>query len=376
MFSLLKNLSYGISNIWGGELFKVESFMRYFVPAMCFVALSLAACSPKSAPETAADVAISTQPQDAQAEEEKNATGNKEEKIATGIVINVCELPKISEDFETNLPMFNKLFRDCMSGTIGFANMDLKLKESSLNIELHDSFLHINHGHSNQYNSMVEFANTLVDMYDVTSPEIEKDQAMSERMGFESFKLTYPSNSESEDGVEGYCTAYGYADYCIIATTHGHDLDEFRDAVFSHISLVTKTEAQIEEEEENKRKKEIDEANEKYGGVPRIKMANPEVIGNFNKRNINKVVRTHSNELKACYEKALIENKGQQGKIIVSWEINASGEVAKAAIKESTLGNADAEICFTDNIKTWRFPSPKDGGSVQVDYPFQLEVLK
>ena len=348
--------------------------MRYFVPAMCFVALSLAACSPKSAPETAADAAISTPPQDAQAEEEKNATGNKEEKIATGIMIDACQLPKISEDFETNSRSFNGIFRKCLEDENAWAMMELEIKERSLNIELHDSFLHINHGHSNQYNSIAELANTLVDMDDITPPEIEKDQAMSERMGFESFKLTYPSNSETGDRVEGYCTAYGYANYCIIATSHGHELDEFRDAFFSHISLVTQTEAQIEEA--NKREKEIDEANEKYGGVPRIKMASPEVNGNFDKRSIQKVIRHHSNELKACYEKALIENKGQQGKIIVSWEINASGEVAKAAIKESTLGNADAEICFTDNIKTWRFPSPKDGGSVQVDYPFQLEVLK
>lgn len=111
-----------------------------------------------------------------------------------------------------------------------------------------------------------------------------------------------------------------------------------------------------------------------YGGVPQLKMKNPEVNGKIDKRIIQKVVRQHGEELRTCYEKELTKTKGITGRIVVHWEIDAGGAVSKSEVKASTFGNPDLENCFTGSIKQWRFPSPKDGRTVLVDYPFVLEL--
>ena len=85
---------------------------------------------------------------------------------------------------------------------------------------------------------------------------------------------------------------------------------------------------------------------------PQVKMKNPEVSGSLDKRIIQKVVRQHHGELRACYER----------------------EVAKVNLKSSTMKNKNVEKCVTDSIKFWRFPQPRGGGAVQVEYPFDFQV--
>ncbi|MBR4986584.1 MAG: TonB family protein [Proteobacteria bacterium] len=150
---------------------------------------------------------------------------------------------------------------------------------------------------------------------------------------------------------------------------------------FSNMKLVTKTEAEIAKEQEEllKQRKEQWKRNNKemiknYGGVPKLQMQIPEVDGNMDRRIIQKVTKQHSGELRACYEKALAKTKGISGRIVVNWEIDVKGSVSKAEVKETTVDNPDVEKCFTETIKHWRFPSPKGGGTVQVDFPFELEL--
>jgi hypothetical protein len=108
------------------------------------------------------------------------------------------------------------------------------------------------------------------------------------------------------------------------------------------------------------------------GIVPRFKMLPPKVNGSLDKRIIQKVIRQHSGELRACYERVLLKKKNLAGRIIVIWLITRQGDVSKAFIKESTIRNKDLEKCITSSIKFWRFPSPKDGDVVQVEFPFEF----
>ena len=109
------------------------------------------------------------------------------------------------------------------------------------------------------------------------------------------------------------------------------------------------------------------------GLVSRVKRLPPEVTGSLDKRIIQKVVHQHMRELHACYEKELLKNRSLAGRIIVMWIIARQGDVSKAFIKESDIKNKNMEKCITNSIKYWRFPPPRDGGIVQVVFPFEFE---
>ena len=107
---------------------------------------------------------------------------------------------------------------------------------------------------------------------------------------------------------------------------------------------------------------------------PKLSLKNPEVTGSLDKRIIQKVVRQHMGELRACYEKELAKVKGLHGRIAVVWLISPQGAVTKALVKETTMKNKNVENCIVNSIKFWRFPAPKGGGMVQIEYPFVFEL--
>ncbi|MFA6032677.1 MAG: AgmX/PglI C-terminal domain-containing protein [Myxococcota bacterium] len=99
----------------------------------------------------------------------------------------------------------------------------------------------------------------------------------------------------------------------------------------------------------------------------------PMVLGSLDKELIRRVVQSHRNEIRYCYERALTANPGLWGKISINFIIGAKGDVQSSKVKESTMGNADVENCIAQKVKTWRFPEPKGGGIVVVTYPFVLK---
>ena len=107
---------------------------------------------------------------------------------------------------------------------------------------------------------------------------------------------------------------------------------------------------------------------------PQVKMKNPKVTGVLDKRIIQKVVRQHSGELRACYEKELNKIKGLNGRVVLYWLISPQGAVTKALVKESTIKNKNVENCVANSVKYWRFPAPKGGGIVAIEYPFVFEA--
>ena len=107
---------------------------------------------------------------------------------------------------------------------------------------------------------------------------------------------------------------------------------------------------------------------------PQVKMKNPDVSGSLDKRIIQKVVRQHTGELRACYEREVAKVKGLNGVLTVVWLISPQGAVTKVILKSSTMNNKNVEKCVTDSIKFWRFPQPRGGGAVQVEYPFDFQV--
>jgi TonB family protein len=97
------------------------------------------------------------------------------------------------------------------------------------------------------------------------------------------------------------------------------------------------------------------------------------VIGSLDKSIIRRVIRSHLNEVRFCYEKELMRAAALAGRITVRFTIGANGAVATSGVEASTLGNVAVERCVTDAVRRWEFPRP-EGGVVMVSYPFLLKA--
>jgi TonB family protein len=94
------------------------------------------------------------------------------------------------------------------------------------------------------------------------------------------------------------------------------------------------------------------------------------VVGGLDKDVIAKIIRSHQNEIKYCYETELNKNPSLAGKVAVAFTIDPTGAVADANVTETTLNNSTAENCMLARIRRWKFPEPKGGGVVAVTYPW------
>ena len=101
-----------------------------------------------------------------------------------------------------------------------------------------------------------------------------------------------------------------------------------------------------------------------------------QVNGSIDSRLIRKIVRDHNSEVLKCYsEHQLIKPKDFfNGRIVVNWLINPQGGVSKVSVKETTMITKKVECCIQNSIKNWKFPVPKNGGTVMVEYPFVFEI--
>ena len=106
--------------------------------------------------------------------------------------------------------------------------------------------------------------------------------------------------------------------------------------------------------------------------VPRVRQASPTVTGTLDRDIIRRIVRAHINEVRHCYNQALVRDLATKGRVGVRFTIGASGRVQTATAKTSSTGDEKLDTCVVDAVERWRFPKPKGGGEVVVTYPFVL----
>ena len=97
---------------------------------------------------------------------------------------------------------------------------------------------------------------------------------------------------------------------------------------------------------------------------------NPEIRGQLDREIIQRVIREHRREIRACYEGELQANPDLEGRVLVAFVISPDGAVASASVSETTLGSSAVEDCVVRRVRRWRFPEPRGGGIVRVSYPF------
>jgi hypothetical protein len=83
---------------------------------------------------------------------------------------------------------------------------------------------------------------------------------------------------------------------------------------------------------------------------------------------IQSVVRSHSAELRRCYEAALARQPGLTGIVAVRFEIDPNGIVVDSRAVNSTLPDFVAVQCVVEAFRHFRFPDRSDG-SATVVYP-------
>jgi len=73
------------------------------------------------------------------------------------------------------------------------------------------------------------------------------------------------------------------------------------------------------------------------------------------------VLRARANQAQRCYEKALAQQEGLQGRLSVSLCVGVGGGVCGASIAKDTLGSPLVAQCVMNIYRATTFPSPKNG---------------
>ncbi len=92
--------------------------------------------------------------------------------------------------------------------------------------------------------------------------------------------------------------------------------------------------------------------------------------GELPKKVIKRYIARKMGAIKACYQKGLQSNPSLSGKVKVKFLIAPTGAVTGVKVADSGLNSPAVENCIVRNIKTWKFPRAKGGGSTMVVYPF------
>jgi hypothetical protein len=96
--------------------------------------------------------------------------------------------------------------------------------------------------------------------------------------------------------------------------------------------------------------------------------------GTMDKEMIRLVIRSHLDEIRACYERKLLTIPTLQGRVMVQFVIDGNGTVAATTVQSSTFNEAEVDSCITGAVRGWHFPQPCGGGIVIVSYPFVLKT--
>ncbi|MFO0744880.1 MAG: AgmX/PglI C-terminal domain-containing protein [Myxococcota bacterium] len=107
---------------------------------------------------------------------------------------------------------------------------------------------------------------------------------------------------------------------------------------------------------------------------PKIQELPPRLTGELDAKTVQQYIRRYLSGIKWCYQDRLQSNRKLGGKLTLAFTILPNGNVMDARAANSTLGDASLEQCIAAKMSRWRFPSPKDGGVVDVAYPLILKT--
>lgn len=105
---------------------------------------------------------------------------------------------------------------------------------------------------------------------------------------------------------------------------------------------------------------------------PWVALGKPQVVGSLDPNIIRRVVRTHIDEVQACYGYTLLMQPNLTGSTQIQFVIDEGGTVTSAKVErvDGQLPSKVAE-CTALAVQRWSFPKPRIG-TVTVVYPFEF----
>lgn len=94
------------------------------------------------------------------------------------------------------------------------------------------------------------------------------------------------------------------------------------------------------------------------------------VEGGLAKEDIYKVIKFHQSSVRRCYEQVLVKQPSAEGRFTVHFTIGPDGSVIEADVVEDTIKNEQMASCIIHSVKTWKFPEPRGGGKVTINFPW------
>jgi len=85
---------------------------------------------------------------------------------------------------------------------------------------------------------------------------------------------------------------------------------------------------------------------------------------------IRETVRLHLREVRDCYEKAIDERPGAEGKVVLEFDIGVDGRATAVRVKDAGPKITHIAPCLSERLKSWQFPAPLSNEIVTVAYPF------
>ena len=96
----------------------------------------------------------------------------------------------------------------------------------------------------------------------------------------------------------------------------------------------------------------------------------PGVSGGLTAEEVMRVIKVNLNQIRNCYEKVLQRSPNKSGKMKVKFVVAANGRVSSAKVTSDSVRDARMGSCVTGAIKRWKFPNPRGGQKVDINYPF------
>lgn len=101
--------------------------------------------------------------------------------------------------------------------------------------------------------------------------------------------------------------------------------------------------------------------------VPTVSIGSPTANGDLDKAIIRRYIKRNLAKIQYCYEKELLAKPSLSGTVQTTFLIMPNGTVASAS---GSGVDGTVSSCVASVVKAIEFPKPKNGGSVQVNYPF------
>lgn len=113
------------------------------------------------------------------------------------------------------------------------------------------------------------------------------------------------------------------------------------------------------------------------GSRANISVPSQDVVqgGGLSSQEVMAVIRANLNQVRHCYEQVLQRQPNLSGTVKVRFQIALNGRAQGVKVLSSSIRNANMQSCITSRVRRWKFPRPRGGQPVTVDFPFSFTPI-